>query len=116
MSEKYPWENPIDEQKLPNVKVYKDKYPVSLGHLLYVPDYNTLNNIQYAFRCAYDHGKMMVDTKQWAGFNIGMNYGAAAGQTIFHPHIHLIPRYTGDVSDPVGGIRNVIPGKGNYKK
>ena len=48
------------------------------------------------------------------GFNIGVNCGEAAGQTIFHAHIHLIPRYTGDVPNPRGGVRNVIPGKGNY--
>ena len=49
-----------------------------------------------------------------AGFNIGMNCGKVAGQTIFHCHIHLIPRHAGDISEPRGGIRNIIPGKGNY--
>lgn len=49
-----------------------------------------------------------------AGFNIGMNSGAVAGQTIFHCHIHLIPRREGDVENPRGGVRHVIPGKGNY--
>ena len=48
------------------------------------------------------------------GFNIGMNAGEVAGQTIFHCHIHLIPRRRGDVTNPRGGVRNVIPGKGNY--
>ena len=48
------------------------------------------------------------------GFNIGMNSGESAGQTIFHCHIHLIPRRTGDVDNPRGGVRNVIPGMGNY--
>ena len=48
------------------------------------------------------------------GFNIGMNSGETAGQTIFHCHIHLIPRRTGDVDNPRGGVRNVIPGMGNY--
>lgn len=45
-----------------------------------------------------------------------MNYGKTAGQTVDWPHIHLIPRQTGDVADPTGGVRNIIPGKGNYKK
>ena len=49
------------------------------------------------------------------GFNIGFNSGAAAGQTVPHAHCHMIPRRWKDVEDPVGGIRNVIPGKGNYK-
>jgi diadenosine tetraphosphate (Ap4A) HIT family hydrolase len=47
-------------------------------------------------------------------FNVGMNAGEAAGQTVFHAHIHLIPRRTGDVAEPRGGIRHVIPGKGSY--
>lgn len=48
------------------------------------------------------------------GFNIGANAGAVAGQTIFHCHIHLIPRRKGDVAEPRGGVRHVIPGKGSY--
>lgn len=48
------------------------------------------------------------------GFNIGMNAGAVAGQTVFHCHIHLIPRRADDVEEPRGGVRNVIPGKGAY--
>jgi len=46
--------------------------------------------------------------------NIGINAGAAAGQTVFHLHVHVIPRYSGDVEDPRGGVRHVIPSKGNY--
>lgn len=49
------------------------------------------------------------------GYNIGVNEGRAAGRTIDHLHIHIIPRYYGDVKDPIGGIRNIIPGFGNYK-
>ena len=48
------------------------------------------------------------------GFNVGVNCGEVAGQTILHAHIHVIPRYFGDVANPRGGIRNIIPGKGNY--
>jgi len=50
-----------------------------------------------------------------SGFNIGMNNGKDAGQTVFHCHVHLIPRRKGDVDDPTGGVRNLIPGKGNYR-
>lgn len=49
-----------------------------------------------------------------AGYNIGINDGAAAGQTIGHLHLHLIPRYLGDISDPRGGVRWVIPSKADY--
>jgi diadenosine tetraphosphate (Ap4A) HIT family hydrolase len=48
------------------------------------------------------------------GFNIGVNVGQAAGQSVFHCHIHLIPRRTGDVENPKGGVRHLIPGKGFY--
>lgn len=48
------------------------------------------------------------------GFNIGMNCGESAGQTIFHCHVHLIPRRSGDVDNPRGGVRHIIPGKGYY--
>lgn len=55
------------------------------------------------------------DTKI-SGFNIGINEGKSAGQTIMHLHIHIIPRFVGDLDDPIGGVRNTIPGMGNYKK
>lgn len=48
------------------------------------------------------------------GFNLGINEGAAAGQTVFHLHFHVIPRYAGDVPDPRGGIRHAVMGKGNW--
>jgi diadenosine tetraphosphate (Ap4A) HIT family hydrolase len=48
------------------------------------------------------------------GFNVGFNLGVAAGQTVEHLHVHVIPRYDGDVDDPTGGVRGVIPGKANY--
>jgi len=51
-----------------------------------------------------------------AGYNVGINEGQAGGQTIKHLHVHLIPRYIGDVVNPRGGIRNIIPGKGNYSE
>jgi ATP adenylyltransferase len=50
------------------------------------------------------------------GFNVGVNDGEAAGQTIFHCHVHLIPRRKDDVEDPTGGVRHIIPGKGDYRR
>ncbi|HJJ71894.1 MAG TPA: HIT family protein, partial [Methanocorpusculum sp.] len=59
--------------------------------------------------------KQMLDEKfSPDGYNIGINCGEAAGQTIFHVHVHLIPRYTGDVENPRGGVRGVIPEKRSY--
>jgi diadenosine tetraphosphate (Ap4A) HIT family hydrolase len=58
--------------------------------------------------------KIMSEDRLVDGFNIGINTGASAGQTIFHCHIHLIPRRTGDVENPRGGVRHLIPGKGFY--
>jgi diadenosine tetraphosphate (Ap4A) HIT family hydrolase len=61
------------------------------------------------------HGNKMVAEGNCDGFNIGINFGAAAGQTVMYPHVHMIPRRIGDCADPVGGVRNVIPGQGNYR-
>lgn len=99
-----------------HVAVFKDKYPVTEGHLLYVPKYNTVHVLMDAFQDAVRYGQLMVDTKNWDGFNVGFNYGKAAGQTVDWPHVHLIPRRIGDMEDPTGGVRHVIPEKGNYKK
>ena len=108
-----PWTELLEEDY--HVKVFADKYPVTPGHLLYVPKYNTLGVLSDAFEDAVRYGKKMVETGEWDGFNIGLNYGPSAGQTVSWPHIHLIPRRSGDVEDPIGGVRNTIPGKGNYR-
>jgi diadenosine tetraphosphate (Ap4A) HIT family hydrolase len=99
-----------------HVSVYKDKYPCTPGHLLFVPKYNTIAVLMDAMRDAFDFGQKNVEEGNWDGFNIGLNYGETAGQTVMWPHVHLIPRRKGDVEDPVGGVRNTIPGKGNYRK
>ena len=110
-----PWDNLIDEKIC--TMVYLDRYPCTEGHKLYVPkDNNNANWIVRAFENALTDGNVMVAKGLCDGFNIGYNSGEAAGQTVMYPHIHLIPRRTGDVEDPVGGVRNTIPGKGNYRK
>jgi diadenosine tetraphosphate (Ap4A) HIT family hydrolase len=58
--------------------------------------------------------KLLAALHQPDGFNIGVNVGAAAGQTVGHVHLHLIPRYAGDVPDPRGGVRWIIPAKAQY--
>ena len=108
-----PWTEVVREDF--HVAVYLDKYPCTEGHMLFVPQYNTIDILQEAIMDAVNHGINQVESGEWNGFNIGFNYGEAAGQTVPWPHVHLIPRRTGDVSDPVGGVRNTIPGKGNYR-
>lgn len=98
-----------------------DHYPISPGHTLiiprkHIPDYFELTGAeqqelwQLVNRCK----AILTERYHPDGFNVGINVGPAAGQTILHAHIHLIPRYMGDVENPRGGIRHTIPGKGYY--
>lgn len=111
---KAPWTELVEEDY--HVKVFRDIYPVTEGHLLFVPKYNTVSVLMDCFEDAVSDGIRRVQNGEWDGFNIGMNYGPAAGQTVPWPHVHLIPRRNGDMEDPTGGVRHVIPEKGNYKK
>src|SRR5574339_94747 len=100
----------------------EDKFPIVKGHTLivtkrHIPSFFDLSSYEKN-QCV-----LMVDDvrKYWlqidktiTGFNVGFNDGVDAGQTIFHCHIHVIPRRKQDVLDPTGGIRNIIPGKGRY--
>ena len=102
------------------VAIY-DKYPVSPGHLLIIPkrhmaDYfNATPDELEAIRDLVKQGKVMLDrNRQPDGYNIGINCGEAAGQTVMHLHIHLIPRYLGDLENPRGGVRGVIPERRIY--
>lgn len=97
-----------------HVAVYQDKYPVTQGHLLFVPKYNTIQIVMQAMEDALREGRRGVELGDWDGFNVGINYGQSAGQTVMWPHIHMIPRRNGDMEDPRGGVRHVIPDKGNY--
>ncbi|MEX0965685.1 MAG: bifunctional class I SAM-dependent methyltransferase/HIT family protein [Bacteroidia bacterium] len=100
-----------------------DKYPVSTGHALIIPkqhkpDYFQLStHTHFACNLALNRTKQILqECFSPEGFNVGINIGETAGQTIPHAHIHLIPRYAGDVENPIGGVRNLFPGKGNYLK
>jgi len=100
----------------------EDKYPVSDGHTLiipkrHLPDYFNLSQdeIKAMNELLHMRRKQLLESnKAVRGFNTGANCGEAAGQTIPHCHIHLIPRYRGDTSNPRGGVRGVIPSKMNY--
>lgn len=98
-----------------------DAYPVSPGHALLVTRrlvtdwFEATPDERAELFAAVDVARSAIcERYQPDGFNIGVNVGEAAGQTIAHLHLHVIPRYKGDVADPRGGIRQVIPGKGNY--
>ena len=101
--------------------VVRDTYPVSEGHTLIIPRRHVADGFELteaewtAIGQAMRSLKAQLDeTLRPDGYNIGINVGETAGQTIFHVHVHLIPRYAGDVEMPRGGVRNVIPGAGNY--
>ena len=98
-----------------------DGYPVSEGHTLIVPRRHvdsffdlTVDEKAAMFSLA-DEVKSILDERFHPdGYNMGVNIGAAAGQSVFHVHLHLIPRYKGDVTNPKGGVRGVIPDKQSY--
>ena len=119
-----PWpdEHIIHEDE--NIVVYKDGYPVTEGHLLFVPKkVERRLDITRCFELAYEWGVQGVMDYRWEGFNVGINNGEVAGQSVMWPHVHLIPRRKGDLGhfengtphDPKGGVRNIIPHKGNYE-
>ncbi len=100
-----------------------DRYSVSPGHTLIVTNRHVANWFAASTeeRRAIDDAIMILKERldrehNPDGYNIGVNVGRASGQTIDHLHVHLIPRYRGDVDDPWGGVRGVIPGKRLYPK
>lgn len=102
--------------------VIRDGFPVTEYHTLIIPkrhaatyfdlgqaEVNAINSLLHDQKTLIEELDSSV-----SGFNIGMNCGEDAGQTVFHCHIHLIPRREGDVDKPKGGVRNTIPDKGSY--
>jgi diadenosine tetraphosphate (Ap4A) HIT family hydrolase len=101
--------------------VVRDGFPISPGHTLIIPRrhigsfFELTGGERTSLLVLLDQAKEDLDGKfQPDGFNIGINDGAAAGQTVPHLHIHLIPRYLGDRPDPRGGVRWIIPEKADY--
>lgn len=101
--------------------IRRDGYPVSKGHSLIVPR----RHVQSLFDCTDEERRALFALLDVAkgeldaelhpdGYNIGINDGEAAGQTVMHLHIHLIPRYKGDKDDPRGGVRWIFPDKAAY--
>lgn len=100
-----------------------DGFPVSPGHTLIIPKrhvaswFDTTPEEQLAVIALLGQMKLRLDAERSpAGYNIGINDGPAAGQTVRHLHLHLIPRYDGDTEDPRGGVRWVFPHRAAYWK
>ena len=108
-----------------------DRFPVSPGHTLVIPHrhvaqwWDATRDEQVAMLDLVDHvrglllddaerGRLLPEVPRPDGFNVGFNAGDAAGQTVPHLHVHVIPRFHGDMVDPRGGVRHVIPARGNY--
>ena len=112
------YQNIVHEDE--NVIVFKDGFPLTEGHLMFVPKKKLRReDITICFEYAYKWGIEGIMDYRWEAFNIGINNGVAAGQSVMWPHVHLIPRREGDVKDPKrvkGGVRHVIPLKGYYEE
>jgi diadenosine tetraphosphate (Ap4A) HIT family hydrolase len=101
----------------------RDGFPVTEGHTLFIPKRHTLDyfglvpaEVIAIHELILDQRKILLDSdSSIEGFNIGMNCGQVAGQSVWHCHTHLIPRRNGDTEFPKGGVRHVIPYKGNYE-
>jgi diadenosine tetraphosphate (Ap4A) HIT family hydrolase len=108
--------------RLNSVCAIQDKYPVTTGHILIVPIQHSEDFFSLSTNEKRDAEALLLLMKKRisrrdssvTGFNIGTNCGKSAGQTVFHAHIHLIPRRDGDTPNPRGGVRGVIPDKMSY--
>jgi diadenosine tetraphosphate (Ap4A) HIT family hydrolase len=112
-------QHPLVENEL--AVAFADAFPVSPGHALIVPrrhepDYFALSDAEQAAMWKLVEGlhRLITEKHRPDGYNIGLNAGEPAGQTIAHAHLHVIPRYKGDARDPRGGIRWVLPDKAPY--
>ena len=102
--------------------VTSDKYPVTRGHILIIPkrhvkDYLGLGELGSSaiHELILEEKERLSEDASIEGYNIGINCGEVAGQTVFHCYVHLIPRRRGDVKNPRGVVKHVISGKGDYK-
>lgn len=93
-----------------------DKFPATKGHMLFIPKRHVANFFDItkeereAIFDLVEEGKKMLDEKYNPdGYNVGVNVNQSGGQTVFHVHVHLMPRFNGDVIDPTGGVRGAIP-------
>ena len=110
----------VDENE--SMLVINDAFPASPGHALIIPKRHVADYFQLSQKELRDANLLLAKTRERIlqfdplveGFNVGVNCGAVAGQTVFHVHIHLIPRREGDTPNPRGGVRGVIPAQMSY--
>jgi diadenosine tetraphosphate (Ap4A) HIT family hydrolase len=102
---------------------FDDLHPLTEGHCLVAPIRHESNFFELTsdeqddvWELVWELRELLMVERKARAFNIGVNAGRAAGQTIWHAHVHLIPRYRGDVKDPRGGVRWVIPERARYWK
>mgnify|MGYP002180561007 CR=1 FL=1 len=100
----------------------RDAFPISPGHSLVLPK----RHVASFWDCTPDEQTSLLAGAGWLrddlevsfpsvdGWNLGVNVGEAAGQTVFHVHLHVVPRFVGDVDDPTGGVRGTMPGEADY--
>jgi len=100
-----------------------DNHPVSPGHMKLISKRHVNSICELTDAEIIAMRDLMAEAQGYAdrkykpdGYNLGINQGEAAGQTVFHLHVHVIPRYNGDVANPIGGVRNIIAGMGDYTK
>ena len=111
-------------EKTSAVFAIEDKYPVTKNHTLIIPFRHTGDSFSMTDAerrdadalARYLRNRLQKDDLSVIGFNVGYNCGEAAGQTVMHAHMHLIPRRLGDVENPEGGVRGVVPGRMRYRK
>ena len=114
-------DNVVKENEL--AYAVRDAFPVTSLHTLVIPKRHVSGYFELgrpernACHRLLEQEKLAIEGHDASikGFNVGVNEGETAGQTVFHCHLHLIPRRRGDVEDPTGGVRNVIPDKGRYR-
>ena len=104
-----------------SARAFRDSFPISEGHTLIIPRKHVASifdlqkdDLEAIWLAVGEVRKKLQHELNPDGFNIGMNDGEAAGQTVPHAHVHVIPRYADDVSDPRGGIRWILPSKADY--
>lgn len=110
----FPWPNENFFLESRTYVIYRDGYPVTHGHLLFIPKEESWENVVECWKAAYRWGHEWIENGFCESFNLGQNVGEQAGQTVNYPHVHLIPRRKGDTNNVEGGVRKVVHENAEY--